>query len=83
MRKLNRDTVISPRLPEKALLFGEGNFLRAFAVFLIQKLNDGGVFNGGVVALQGVNQGIADLINSQDGLPLQLQLLFLVDYLFL
>jgi tagaturonate reductase len=68
MKKLNRDTVISPPLPEKVLMFGEGNFLRAFAVFLVQKLNDGGIFNGGVVALQGISQGLADLINSQDGL---------------
>lgn len=68
MRELNRKNAgVSEKLPEKVLMFGEGNFLRAFACFIVQKLNESG-YGGGVVALQGLDQGLADMINGQDGL---------------
>ena len=34
------------KLPEKILLFGEGNFLRAFVDWMIQQLNSNGLFQG-------------------------------------
>jgi tagaturonate reductase len=68
MKELNRVNVDSSMRKEKVLMFGEGNFLRAFAAFLIQKLNDAGVFDGGIVVLQGTTQGTAELINNQQGL---------------
>jgi len=53
---------------EKVLMFGEGNFLRAFIGFIFQKMNDSKCFNGGITALQGVENGLCDLINQQQGL---------------
>jgi tagaturonate reductase len=54
--------------PEKVLMFGEGNFLRAFVVWMIDILNEKTAFNGNVVAVQPIARGLADLINGQKGL---------------
>ena len=54
--------------PEKVLQFGEGNFLRAFVDWMIDEANERGVFNGSVVAVQPIAQGMAGKINEQDGL---------------
>ena len=53
---------------EKILQFGEGNFLRGFADWMIQVLNNKNLFNGSVVVVQPIAEGMADVINSQDGL---------------
>lgn len=53
-------------LPEKVLQFGEGNFLRAFADYYIQKADGQGVFCGSVVIAQPTPHGRADFINSQN-----------------
>lgn len=53
-------------LPEKVLQFGDGNFLRAFADWYIQKANEKGVFNGRVVIAQPTPRGRADFLNSQN-----------------
>ena len=54
-------------LKEKVLQFGEGNFLRAFIDFFIDELNGSGYFNGSVVVVQPIAQGLADVVNAQDG----------------
>ena len=54
--------------PEKVLQFGEGNFLRAFADDFIDIANEKAGFNGKVVLLQPIAQGLAKLINDQEGL---------------
>ncbi len=54
--------------PVKAMQFGEGNFLRAFIDWMIDKSNEAGKFNGMVQLVQVLPQGTADLINEQDGL---------------
>jgi len=54
-------------LPEKVLQFGEGNFLRAFIDTFIDRLNEKGHFNGGIVIVQPIAQGMADNINAQQG----------------
>ena len=53
--------------PEKVLQFGEGNFLRAFVDWMINRLNREGHFKGSVVAVQPINQGLATMINEQEG----------------
>ncbi len=53
---------------EKVLQFGEGNFLRAFVDWMIDILNEKTDFNGNVVIVQPLAQGLADMINEQDGL---------------
>ena len=53
--------------PERILQFGEGNFLRAFVDWMIDILNEQGDFDGNVVAVQPIAQGLAPLINAQEG----------------
>ena len=43
--------------PEKILQFGEGNFLRAFTDWIIQKMNDSNKYEGHVVVVQPLNFG--------------------------
>lgn len=52
-------------LPEKVLQFGEGNFLRAFVDWYIQKADEKGIFNGSVVIAQPTSHGRADFLNQQ------------------
>lgn len=55
-------------LPERVIQFGEGNFLRAFVDWMIHQLNKQGEFNGRVVAIQPIPEGLVDVLNEQDGL---------------
>lgn len=57
MKKLNKDTVNKKELPFKILQFGEGNFLRAFADWMIDKANRQGVMNHGIVVVQPIEHG--------------------------
>ncbi len=69
MERLNRITEPSARLyPERIIQFGEGNFLRAFADWIIQQMNNKAGFDSGVVVVQPLPQGMADMLNEQDGL---------------
>lgn len=52
MKELNKQTVQKPELPVKILQFGEGNFLRAFVDWMIDKANEAGVMNHGVAIAQ-------------------------------
>lgn len=54
--------------PERVLQFGEGNFLRAFVDYFIDLLNEKAGFDGKVVLCQPIGQGLADMINDQEGL---------------
>ncbi len=55
-------------LPEKVVQFGEGNFLRAFVDWMIHLANQQGLFQGKVVLVQPIAQGLIEQINAQDGL---------------
>lgn len=48
-------------------MFGEGNFLRAFFGDIITDLNKNTNYNGSVICLQGMRNGLGDIINSQNG----------------
>ena len=48
--------------------FGEGNFLRAFTDWIIQKMNDNGSYDGHVVVVQPMPFGRCDNLAEQDGL---------------
>ena len=54
--------------PEKVIQFGEGNFLRAFVDWQIDKMNEEAGFNGSVVVVQPLENGLVDMLNEQDGL---------------
>lgn len=53
--------------PERVLQFGEGNFLRAFVDWMINKANQQGLFDGSIVLCQPIAQGMAKMINAQNG----------------
>lgn len=54
-------------LPERVLQFGEGNFLRAFVDWMLQRMNDAGVFGGRAVVVQPIPAGAAAALGGQDG----------------
>jgi len=68
MIALNRKTRKANRYTERILQFGEGNFLRAFANWMIQQMNTKADFDGGVVVVQPIEQGLVEMLNDQDGL---------------
>lgn len=53
-------------LPEKVLQFGEGNFLRAFADWMIELSNRRGELNGSVVLCQPLARGAGGVLNAQN-----------------
>ena len=67
--KLNKENYKEfKKYPEKVLQFGEGNFLRAFVDWQIDKMNKEADFNGSVVVVQPIENGLVDMLNEQDGL---------------
>ena len=65
--KLNRKTYEEFKTyPEKVLQFGEGNFLRAFVDWQIDKMNDEADFNGSVVVVQPRENGKINRLIEQD-----------------
>ncbi|MDR0658415.1 MAG: tagaturonate reductase [Mediterranea sp.] len=68
MKDLNRKTVQAKIYPERIIQFGEGNFLRAFADWIIYNMNEKANFNSSVVVVQPIDKGMADLLNAQDNL---------------
>jgi tagaturonate reductase len=66
---LNRTTASKPRrYPVKILQFGEGNFLRAFADWMVDICNEKAGFKGDVQLIQPIAQGLGQKLNAQDGL---------------
>lgn len=55
-------------LTERVMQFGEGNFLRGFVDWMIDKLNKENDGDYGVVLVQPLENGLVDMINEQDGL---------------
>lgn len=68
MEQLSNKIHNKPTRPIKVLQFGEGNFLRAFVDWIIQNMNDKGVYNGDVVIAQPTPNGRVENLLSQDGL---------------
>ena len=68
MINLNRNTVKANTYTERIVQFGEGNFLRAFANWMIHEMNKRVNFDAGVVVVQPINQGLIKTLNEQDGL---------------
>jgi len=56
------------KLPERIVQFGEGNFLRAFADWMVCELNAKDLFKGSILVAQPIRQGMAPQIQAQDGL---------------
>ena len=71
MERLNRNLPLvkfEKKMPEKVIMFGEGEFLRAFACLAFDVLNEKKLFNGSVTIVQPTPEGKIDLIRQQDGL---------------
>jgi tagaturonate reductase len=69
LKKLNRAVAGLPQnRPVKVLQFGGGNFLRGFADWIIDVLNERTGFNGAIDIVTSVTPGTAEQINQQDGL---------------
>ena len=68
MERLTRKNAkLTETLPIKVVQFGEGNFLRAFVDFVIDKLNKEANFNAGVAVIQPLTGGLVGMLNEQDG----------------
>ena len=52
--------------PEKVIQFGEGGFLRGFVDWMLQKLNNSGAWEGSVVVVQPIAQGMCDMLSAQN-----------------
>lgn len=68
MNILSRHLQPVAALPERVIQFGEGNFLRAFADWMLHEMNEQGLFNGRAVLVQPIAEGLSNLINEQNGL---------------
>lgn len=68
MNELNSNIVEKKTSKIKVMQFGEGNFLRAFVDWIIQKMNDSGKYDGHVVVVQPLQFGRVNDLAKQDGL---------------
>jgi tagaturonate reductase len=66
MIALNKTTANKTIRPEKVIQFGEANFLRAFVDWIIFNMNQKTDFNGSVVVVQPIENGMIDMLNGQD-----------------
>lgn len=68
MKTLNRQMIQTTKRKERILQFGEGNFLRAFIDWQIDKLNKERNFDGGIVVVQPRGSAKIERLNNQNGL---------------
>lgn len=68
MKTLSRSRFPRSFYPERVIQFGEGNFLRAFADWMIQEMNKKAGFDSGVVVVQPIAHGLTTKLSEQDGL---------------
>ncbi len=68
LKQTGYDGYILENAPEKVMQFGEGNFLRAFVDYFFDVANEKADWNGKVVLVQPIAQGLTEYINNQQGL---------------
>lgn len=66
LKTLNSRTAPKRKAPERIIQFGEGNFLRCFVDWIVEKMNDRTDFNSSVVVIQPIERGMVDWLNGQD-----------------
>ena len=67
--ELNRKTATLTQVyPTRILQFGEGNFLRAFTDWIVNKMNKEIGFNAGIDVVQPLPTGLVNMLNAQEGL---------------
>jgi len=52
--------------PERVIQFGEGGFLRGFVDWMLDKMNKADLFDGSVVVVQPIAEGMCDALTEQD-----------------
>lgn len=57
-KKIRKETIIQ---------FGSGGFLRGFFNWMLQKMNDAGLYEGSAVVVQSTASGVGDLLTLQNG----------------
>ena len=70
LERLGYDGYLLKDAPERVLQFGEGNFLRAFVDYFVDRLNEEAGFDGKVCLVQPIAGGdfVRNAINAQEGL---------------
>ena len=68
MELLQRSEIYTQKLPIKIVQFGDGNFLRGFADYIIDKLNTDAGFNAGVAVVKARAGGSLKQLQDQQGL---------------
>ena len=63
-----KEKAIKKEYPIKVMQFGEGNFLRAFVDYMIDILNEKGIFNGSIAIVKPISFGNLDMFKEQDNL---------------
>ena len=58
--ELNYQGYLLKDAPERIIQFGEGNFLRGFADYFVDCLNERTGFNGKVLVVQPIENGMSD-----------------------
>ena len=53
-------------MKEKVIQFGEGGFLRGFADWMLQIVNENSDFDGKVVVVQPIENGMCDILSEQN-----------------
>ena len=66
MERLNAEMRKKPRLPVKALQFGEGNFLRGFADYMLDIANEKAGLEAGIVLVKPQPSGALEAFHAQD-----------------
>ena len=66
MKRLSAAIVPGKARPVKVLQYGEGNFLRAFADYMLDIANESGQFDGDVVIVKPIPYGTLDRFHTQD-----------------
>ena len=62
------EKISKPAYPVRIIQFGEGNFLRAFVDWMVDRLNEEVGFQTGITVIQPIAAGLAEKINAQKGL---------------
>ncbi len=68
MARLNSSMVEVKQHPIKVMQFGEGNFLRAFVDYFIDRANEAGVFDGSVAIVKPISFGDLERFRAQDNI---------------
>ncbi|MBP1718994.1 MAG: altronate oxidoreductase [Deltaproteobacteria bacterium] len=60
--------ITKPVYPVRIIQFGEGNFLRAFVDWMVDRMNEEMGFQTGITVIQPIAAGLTEKINAQNGI---------------